>query len=234
MVASGSCVANTGARGRGIATTRGIATALLESNARSACAARPLSVQDRRDHEDRAQTDAVSDENDLAWKHQHEHHRLREFVAYLRAQGRDVSDPEWDDPPDAWVQLDGQRTALELTGGYVGKPAELWNPPAPIPFNVNASSSGASAFAQQRQVDAARLQSLIAHLNERLTVKCRHDYPRAYLVLDPSHDQLAPELSVDDVIKGLQVPAGCRFTGIYVVVPRFDTPRRFVLLHGAP
>jgi hypothetical protein len=183
---------------------------------------------------DRVQTGAVSDEDDLERKHQHEHHRLSEFVAYLRGRGRDVSEPEWDDAPDAWVQLDGKRTALELTGGYAEKPADLWNPPAPIPFNVNASSSGASAFAQQRQVDAARLHSLVAHLNVRLAVKCRHDYPRSYLVLDPSHDELAPELSVDDVIKGLRVPAGCRFTGIYVVVPRFETPRRFVLLAGAP
>lgn len=167
-------------------------------------------------------------------KHRYEHHRLREFVAYLRAQGRTVSEPEWADPPDAWVQLDGERTALELTAAYAGKVSELWKPPGGIPFNVNASSSGDEAFAARRRVDAQRLQALIAHFNERLICKCRHTYARSYLVVDPSHDELSPETPLDELFKGLRVPADCRFTGIYVVVPRFRTPRRFTLLHGAP
>lgn len=165
-------------------------------------------------------------------KHQYEHHRLREFVDYLRVQGRTVSDPEWADPPDAWVQLDGERTALELTAAYVGAAGELWNPPG-VPFNVNASSSGDEAFAARRRVDAPRLSALIAHLNERLVSKCRHTYARSYLVVDPSHDELAAEVPIDELIKGLQVPADCHFTGIYLVVPQFERPRRFMLLHGA-
>lgn len=69
-----------------------------------------------------------------------------------------------------------------------------------IPFNVNASSSGDDAFAARRRVDAQRLQALIAHLNERLVCKCRHSYARSYLVVDPSHDELAAEVPVDELI----------------------------------
>ena len=62
-------------------------------------------------------------------KRQHERLRLSEFVSYLRAEGRSVSEPVWDDAPDAWVSLDGQRMAVELGGAYAAGARELWHQP---------------------------------------------------------------------------------------------------------
>jgi len=53
-------------------------------------------------------------------------------------------------------------------------------------------------------------------------------------VLDGSHDELDAQLPLSDLVNRLIVPAGCGFTEIYLVEPRFETPRRFVLLFGDP
>ena len=79
-------------------------------------------------------------------------------------------------------------------------------------------------------VDAARLRTLLTELQRHLTNKCGHRYGRSYLVLEGGHDPLDERMTLADLAAGLIVPAGCGFTGIYLVVPRFETPRRFVLL----
>jgi hypothetical protein len=167
---------------------------------------------------------------DLTPKQQHERLRLTAFIASLRRAGRSVSEPEWSDAPDAWVVLDGERTALELGCAYASPAKELYNQPPIDPPNLNFSSSGDDQLADARIVDAARLRTLLTELQRHLTKKCGHQYGRSYLVLDGSHDPLDERMTLPDLTAGLIVPAGCGFTGIYLVVPRFETPRRFVLL----
>jgi hypothetical protein len=175
----------------------------------------------------------VSGTEELAAKRQHERLRLSEFVAYLRAEGRSVSDATWDDAPDAWVELDGRRTALELGCGYATSAKELWHQPLEAGVNLHFSSSGNEQLAATRVVVAARISPLVADLELRLIEKCRARYGRSYLVLDGSHDRLDAAIPLSVLTSKLQVPDGCGFTGIYLVEPHFETPRRFVLLGGS-
>lgn len=166
-------------------------------------------------------------------KDAHEHHRLGEFVAYLRVQGRAVGEPEWGDRPDGWVQLDGERTALELTCAYASPAEPLWNLPLPTPTSPNFSSSGDDELAAARRIDAQRVPALAAELQRLFEKKCPHPYRgRAYLVLDGSHDALDEGIPLTALLTALSVPADCNFTGVYLVEPRFTTPRQFVLLRG--
>ena len=163
----------------------------------------------------------------------HQRHRLGEFIDQLRSEGRAIREIAWGDAPDAWVVVDGARTAVELTCAYVGDTKELWKPDPRLPFNVNFSSSGDDMQAARRRIGPDRAHLLAADLNARMRNKRGDSYgERSYLVLDPTHDYLDEQVAVDSLLSRIQIPRPWRFRGTYLAEPRFEKPRRFRLIAG--
>ncbi|MBI3522035.1 MAG: hypothetical protein HY071_02900 [Chloroflexi bacterium] len=86
-------------------------------------------------------------------------------------------------------------------------------------------------MASERVVVGSLVDELRSALQATLDHHCRSAFGRSYLIPDPSHDELGA--SLEQLVEGIVVPADCGFTGIYVAVPRFGTPRHFAHLAGA-
>ncbi len=164
----------------------------------------------------------------------HERQIIGEWVAQLAASGRSVGTPVFGDAPDCVVRIDGLATSVELTCGYADAAAALWQLEILKTVDVAnpyMSSSGSAAMASERLVVGTLVDALRSALQATLDRHCRSTFGRSYLILDPSHDELAASLA--QLVDGIVVPEDCGFTGIYVAVPQFGTPRRFAHLAGA-
>lgn len=161
----------------------------------------------------------------------HEELIIGQFLRQLAASGHVVSGLAYGDAPDATARIDGQSTAIELGCAYADDPLQLWNMPiiTGVP-NLNFSSSAPAEFGARRLVIDARVDALVHDLQLRLEEKCGHRYGRSYLVLDPSHDELGPQIDVNSVVSRLRVPVDCGFTAIYLAEPAFVNPRRFRII----
>lgn len=113
-------------------------------------------------------------------------------------------------------------------------PTKLWRmlrERVESPINTYASSSGIEGQELGRIVGVLDLAALAHELQRKLDEKASYDYgPHAYLLLDGSHDGLGAGVTTHDLLARLRVPADRKVTGIYLVEPLFETPRRFVHL----
>ncbi len=165
----------------------------------------------------------------------HERTLVDDLVTQLRREGHNVADVTYDlkPAPGGRAVVDALPTAIEVGCGYADDPKELWRQEYLEVENPYMSSSSNAMLTERRRVPGSRLPVLVGSLQARLEDKCRHRHGRSYLILDASHDELAKTVGVEALVSRLRIPPDCGFRAIYLVEPRFEQPRRYVLIHGA-